>query len=311
MMIKVEATDLRDDRKYSTIVESWETLDVVRAILADQIPGATSKNVHFYVRDSHLNVAMPVDQLRKMSRAAGMLGGESEKEDGDPKVARCFVWVGASPIDFDDMMLDGVIKKLRSRAREMKEIQLRVTNKGLESKYRIQVDSGSIMVHEFRKMLQKKIGPASLTGLDAEKMLFYERGVQPGRPLEGPDFQPLFGTRIRIDIDGYLVHDPVVVRLFVKKWLGLLTVEQHELTVEDHLLEEDLVALVAETLKDSVNKNVAELGATPEAIHMKVNGFSLNKHGSKKLIKKFGVPPEKLWLRAFELKDRSPVVVYI
>ncbi|KAL8455896.1 hypothetical protein Emag_000270 [Eimeria magna] len=291
MKINVEATDLRDDKQYSAIVEPWETLDVVRAILADKVPNATRKNMHFYVGDSHLNVAMPVDQLRKMSRAAGLLGEESEKEDGEPKLARCFLWVGSSPIDFDDMMLDGIIRKLRSRAGEVREILLRVD--------------------EFRKMLQKKIGPASLTGLDAEKMLFYERGVQPGRPLEGPDFQPLFGTRIRIDIDGYLVHDPMVLRLFVKKWLGMLTVEQHELTVEDHLLEEDLVALVAEILRDSLKKEVAELGATPESIHLKINGVSLSKNGSKKLVKKFGVSPEKLWLRAFDIRDRSPVVVYM
>ncbi|KAL8442198.1 hypothetical protein Emed_007396 [Eimeria media] len=266
MKIKVEATDLRDDKVYSAIVESWETLDVVRAILADKVPNGSQKNLHFYVGDSHLNFSMPVDQLRKMSREAGLLENETtEKEDGEAKVARCFLWVGSSPIDFEDMMLDGIIKKLRSRAAE---------------------------VDEFRKMLQKKIGPASLTGLDAEKMLFYERGVQPGRPLEGTDFQPLFGPRIKIDIDGYLVHDPVVVRLFVKKWLGMLTVEQHELTVEDHLLEEDLVALVAEILRESIKKDVAELGATPEAIHLKINGVSLSKHGSKKLIKKFGVAPE-------------------
>ncbi|KAL8429387.1 hypothetical protein Efla_001225 [Eimeria flavescens] len=308
MIVKVEVTDLRDDKKYVAFVESWETLDTVRQILADQIPNATKQNQHFYVNDTFVNVTMPVDQLRKMSRSAGLL----DDEEGDsPKLARCFVWVNATPIDFEDMLLDDIIKKLKPHTGETKQIMLRVCNKGSESKYCISVDSAHITVDEFRKLLQKKMGPPIVTGLDAEKMLFYERGVQPGRPLEGEDFQPLFGTKIKIDVDGYLVHDPVVVRLLVKKWLGLLTVEEHELTVEDHLLEEDLLALVAEALKDSHNLSVSELAASPDAIHMKVNGVSLSKNGTKRIIKKFGVPPQKLWLRAFDIKDRSPVVVYM
>ena len=33
MKITVEATDLRDDKKYLATVESWETLETVRAIV--------------------------------------------------------------------------------------------------------------------------------------------------------------------------------------------------------------------------------------------------------------------------------------
>ena len=34
MKIQVEATDLRDDKQYTAIVEAWETLDTVRAIVS-------------------------------------------------------------------------------------------------------------------------------------------------------------------------------------------------------------------------------------------------------------------------------------
>lgn len=37
------------------------------------MPNAPAKNQHFYIQDQYLNVTMPADQLRKRSRAAGML----------------------------------------------------------------------------------------------------------------------------------------------------------------------------------------------------------------------------------------------
>lgn len=44
---------------------------------------------------------------------------------------------------------------------------------------------------------------------------------------------------------------------------------------------------------------------------LRVQGWGLSKGGARKLIKKFGIDPENLWLRAFNLKDRAPVIVYI
>ncbi|CDJ43646.1 hypothetical protein, conserved [Eimeria tenella] len=75
MKIKVEATDLRDDKVYSATVEGWETLDTVRQILADKVPGATPKEQFFYIRDEFINASIPADQLRKKARAAGLLDG--------------------------------------------------------------------------------------------------------------------------------------------------------------------------------------------------------------------------------------------
>ncbi|CDI80119.1 hypothetical protein, conserved [Eimeria acervulina] len=106
MKIQVEATDLRDDKQYTAIVEAWETLDTVRAILAEKIPNAPPKHQFFYVREEFVNSSIPADQLRKKSRAAGMLDDVEEKE-GEPKLARCFVYVNPTPLDFSDMLNDG------------------------------------------------------------------------------------------------------------------------------------------------------------------------------------------------------------
>lgn len=311
MKITVEATDLRDDKKYLATVESWETLETVRAILADKMPDAPAAKQHFYVQDQYMNVTIPADQLRKKSRAAGMLD-DVDDESGNTKVARCFVYVNATPLDFSDMMMDEVINKLRTkRAGEVKQIMYRMQHRGVESKYCIAVDSASITVDEFKAILLKKLGPPSLTGLTADKLLLYEREVQPGRPLEGKDLQSLFGSKIKIDIEVFAVNDPVTLRVIVKKCLGLVIVEQHELSILDHLVVEDLKLRVCEVMKRSTNPSVSGAPVTPANIRMKVNGSSLSKKGSKKLVKKFGIPPEKLWLRAFGLKDKSPVIVYI
>ncbi|CDI87663.1 hypothetical protein, conserved [Eimeria praecox] len=107
MKIQVEVTDLRDDKQYTAIVEAWETLETVRSILADKVPNAPPKHQFFYVRDEFVNASIPADQLRKKSRAAGMLDDVEEKE-GEPKLARCFLYVNATPLDFSDMLNDDI-----------------------------------------------------------------------------------------------------------------------------------------------------------------------------------------------------------
>ena len=34
---------------------------------------------------------------------------------------------------------------------------------------------------------------------------------------QGTDLQPLFGTKIKIDVDGFAVNDPVSLRIIIKK----------------------------------------------------------------------------------------------
>lgn len=310
MKITVEATDLQNDQKYSVIVESWETLDTVRGLLADKIPNANTSNQHFYLEDTHLSSEVPVDQLRKMCRSAGVITDADEQ--GGMKLARCFVYINAVPLDFDNMMLDDLISKLRAkRVGEEKQIVYRMELGGSERKFSISVDSASITVEQFKSILMKKMGPSSVTGLAPEQLLLYERSVQPGRPLEGTDLQPLFGSKIRIDVDGFVKHDPVLLRVTVKKWMGFVIVEHHELSVLDHMVVEDLKKEVCELLKNSTNSFVSNAPVTPENIKLKINGYPLTKNGCKKLVKKFGIPPQNLWLRAFNLKDRSTVNVYL
>lgn len=138
--------------------------------------------------------------------------------------------------------------------------------------------------------------------------------------------QPLFGTKIRIDIDALIVHDPVVLRVIIKKcrpralqtllhlqgngngaavpffpiappfwsfsspWvtrvvagrvaivtavshadLGLVTVEQHEISMYDHMTVEDLKVRVCGVLKGSTNPDISKLPITPDTVQIKVN----------------------------------------
>lgn len=41
-----------------------------------------------------------------------------------------------------------------------------------------------VQVEELKQVLIKKLGPPSLTGFSTKNILMYERGVQPGLPLE-------------------------------------------------------------------------------------------------------------------------------
>ncbi|XP_026193528.1 uncharacterized protein LOC34618825 [Cyclospora cayetanensis] len=109
MKITVEATDIRDDKKYYATVESWETLETVRSILQEKVPNATTTNQQFYVQDEFINPTIPADQLRKKSRAAGML--DDNEDEGEPKLARCFLYISPTPLDFGNMMLDGKWQK--------------------------------------------------------------------------------------------------------------------------------------------------------------------------------------------------------
>lgn len=311
MKIQVEATDLRDDKVYTAIVEPWETLQTVRSILSDKVPNAPPSNQYFYVRDEFVNASIPADQLRKKSKAAGMLDDVEEKE-GEPKKARCFLYVNPTPLDFSDMLNDDLIKKLRGKAEgEIKQIVFRINLQGAESRLCIPVDSSSITVDQFKQMVLKKLGPSSLTGLTPDKLLLYERETQPGRPLEGADLQPLFGTKIKIDVDGFPVNDPVCLRIVIKKCMGFRTVEEHTVSMYDHLLVCDLVERICEDMKNSENRTVAEANVTPGNIQLKINGHSMSKKGLKDLVKKFGISPDHLWLRAFNVKDKSPILVYL
>lgn len=49
-----------------------------------------------------------------------------------------------------------------------------------------------LQVDEMKKILIKKLGPPSLTGFNVSSILMYERGVQPGLPLEVRDNHPLY-----------------------------------------------------------------------------------------------------------------------
>ena len=51
----------------------------------------------------------------------------------------------------------------------------------------IHVRAGFCQVNEFKAELLRKMGPSSLTGLNMDNLILYERGVQPGRPLEVTD----------------------------------------------------------------------------------------------------------------------------
>ncbi|CDJ48969.1 hypothetical protein, conserved [Eimeria brunetti] len=278
---------------------------------SEKVPGAIPSHQHFYIGEDLLNISMPSEQMRKKARAEGLLEGEEEKE-GEPKLAPCFLYVNPKPLDFSDMLNEDLIKKLRGKAQgEKKQIIFRIKLNGAENKLCIPVDSSSVTVDQFKQTLLKKLGPTSITGLTAEKLLLYEREKQPGRPLEGTDLQPLFGTKIKIDVDGFPVNDPVSLRILIKKYMGFITVEEHSVSMYDHLLVCDLIEKICEDMKNSENKTVAEAEVTPENIQLKINGHSLSKKGMKDLVKKFGIPPNQLWLRAFNVKDKSPVIVYL
>ncbi|OEH74235.1 hypothetical protein cyc_01900 [Cyclospora cayetanensis] len=287
MKITVEATDIRDDKKYYATVESWETLETVRSIpsysgileyvtrccsqLQEKVPNATTTNQQFYVQDEFINPTIPADQLRKKSRAAGML--DDNEDEGEPKLARCFLYISPTPLDFGNMMLDDLIQKLRGKRKgEVKQIIFRMQVAGSENKFCINVDSASVT---------------------------------------GKEIQPLFGTRIKIDIDGYLMHEPVILRIAVKKCMGLATIEKYDISMLDHLVVADLKGRVCSAMKSSSNAAVAQAPVNPHNIRLKINGYSVYKNGVKRLVKKFGIPPDELWLRAFKVKNYSPVNVYI
>ncbi|PHJ20011.1 ubiquitin family protein [Cystoisospora suis] len=249
---------------------------------------------------------MPADQLRKRARKEGRAPPDDGKNN--VKVVEVKMYAGKQPVDFDDMTFQDVIKKLRTHEIVSKRVNIRFHKKDMDEHYNFDVDAASITVDEMKKILIKKLGPPSLTGFNVSNILMYERGIQPGLPLEGEQLRECFGPRPAIDIEVYPVNPEVVLLCKVKKW-GLFVKEQFEIKILDHLLLKDLKEALVAKLQEAENPKIKQRNFTVEDITFKLKGTPIDKDGEARLRRKFGIGANDLWLRAFQLKDNAPVII--
>ncbi|PFH36791.1 hypothetical protein BESB_049830 [Besnoitia besnoiti] len=304
MKIDVRVIDLRDDKEHTAIVESWETVRTIKNLIEDST-GVPAAEQHYYLGDELIEDSMPADQLRLAAKAAGRLPPDDRDKR---KVVEVTMFAGKGPVDFDDMVYQDVIKKLRTHEIIMKRINIRLHKDNDDEKYIFNVDASLLTVDNLKRDLIKCLGPSSFTGLTTDNILLYARQVQPGKPLEGLEIQECIGPRPALDVEVYPMHPEMTLLCKVKKW-GLSTKEQFEVKVQDHLLLKDLKKLLVNRLQKSENPQVQQRNYTVENLKFKLNGKSINPARESRLRRRYGIPTDDLWLRAFNIKEGSHIVI--
>ncbi|ESS33519.1 ubiquitin family protein [Toxoplasma gondii VEG] len=304
MKLDVRVINLEDDSKQTVTVESWETVKTVKNLI-EQKTGILESEQHYYLGVQLIEDSMPADQLRKKAQAEDRV--PPDDSDG-VHVVEVKMYTGKAPIDFDDSFFKDIIKKLQTHEQIMKHISVRVHRKGDDAKYNFHLDISFLTVESLKEDLINRLGPSSLTGLNADNILMYIRQEQPGRPLEGLQIRDRFGTRSSMEIEVFPINPEVTVVCKVKKW-GLKTEEEFNIRIQDHFLLDDLKQILVTRLRSSANPKILQRDYTVGNLKFKLNGISINSKKEAALRRKYGIPAGELWLRAFNLKEGSLVVI--